>query len=70
MAGNVYIALYDYRARTAEDLSFNAGDTLEALDTSSGDWWRARALTGLSASKQGYIPANYVALVESLDAEP
>ncbi|XP_071755323.1 tyrosine-protein kinase FRK [Centroberyx gerrardi] len=66
----VYIALYDYAARTEEDLSFNAGDTLEALDKSAGEWWYAKALTGVSASKQGYIPANYVAPVESIAAEP
>ncbi|XP_042246848.1 tyrosine-protein kinase SRK2 [Thunnus maccoyii] len=67
---NHYIALYDYSARTEEDLSFNSGDTLEALDKSAGDWWFAKALTGISAPKQGYIPANYVAPVESIDAEP
>ncbi|CAK6968199.1 tyrosine-protein kinase SRK2 [Scomber scombrus] len=65
-----YTALFDYSARTEEDLSFNTGDTLEALDKSAGDWWFARAVTGISASKQGYIPANYVAPVESVDAEP
>lgn len=65
-----YIALYDYSARTEEDLSFNTGDSLEALDKSAGDWWYAKAVTGISASKKGYIPANYVALVESIDAEP
>ncbi|KAK9531194.1 hypothetical protein VZT92_010636 [Zoarces viviparus] len=69
-AGVYYIAQYDYTARTEEDLSFNAGDTLEALDKSHGDWWFAKAVTGVSASKQGYIPANYVAPVESIDAEP
>lgn len=68
--GDYYIALYDYSARTEEDLSFNTGDTLEALDKSPGEWWFAKALTGVSASKQGYIPANYVAPVESIDAEP
>ncbi|XP_072218898.1 tyrosine-protein kinase FRK [Leuresthes tenuis] len=65
----IYVALYDYSARTEEDLSFNTGDTLEALDKST-DWWIAKALTGVSAFKQGYIPANYVALVESIDAQP
>ncbi|KAA8583245.1 hypothetical protein FQN60_015791 [Etheostoma spectabile] len=69
-SGLVYIALYDYSARTEQDLSFNTGDTLEALDKSPGDWWFAKALTGVSATKQGYIPANYVAPVESIDAEP
>uniref|UniRef100_A0A3B4ZKA4 Tyrosine-protein kinase n=1 Tax=Stegastes partitus TaxID=144197 RepID=A0A3B4ZKA4_9TELE len=68
--GDFYIALYDYSARTDQDLSFSAGDTLEALDKSPGDWWLAKAITGISASKSGYIPANYVAPVESINAEP
>ncbi len=67
--GYVYIALYDYTARTEHDLTFNAGDKLEPL-TKEEDWWYARGITGVSANKKGYIPANYVALVESLDAEP
>lgn len=67
---NRFIALYDYSARTNEDLSFNAGDILEALDKKTKDWWYAKAVTGISTSKKGYIPANYVAPVESLDAEP
>ncbi|KAG1925093.1 tyrosine-protein kinase SRK2 [Pimephales promelas] len=68
--GYVYVALYDYTARTDADLSFNAGDKLEPLTKSSDDWWLARGITGISANKEGYIPANYVAPVESLDAEP
>ncbi|RXN14073.1 tyrosine- kinase FRK [Labeo rohita] len=67
--GYVYVALYDYTARTENDLSFNAGDKLEPLRKEE-DWWYARALTGISANKEGYIPANYVAPIESLDAEP
>lgn len=66
----LYVALYDYSARTEEDISFNAGDTLEALDKSAGEWWYALALNGLSANKKGYIPANYVAPVESIESEP
>ncbi|XP_072301404.1 tyrosine-protein kinase FRK [Eucyclogobius newberryi] len=67
---NQYVALYDYSARTANDLSFNTGDTLEAITKDTGEWWFAKALTGISASKTGYIPANYVAPVESIAAEP
>lgn len=68
--GDYYVAQYDYSARTNQDLSFNAGDTLEALDKSTGEWWYAKALTGVSANNMGYIPANYVAPLESIDAEP
>lgn len=67
--GYVYIALYDYTARTDHDLSFNAGDKLEPI-LKEEDWWYVRGITGISANKEGYIPANYVAPVESLDAEP
>ncbi|XP_060769473.1 tyrosine-protein kinase SRK2 [Neoarius graeffei] len=68
-AARVYTALWDYTARTTEDLSFRAGDQLEVLDQSSPDWWIARLLTGTSAHSQGYIPSNYVAPLESLHAE-
>lgn len=67
--GVYYVAQYDYAARTSEDLSFNTGDTLEALDKSNGDWWLARALTGVSVNKRGYIPSNYVEPVESIHSE-
>ncbi|TUK59354.1 Tyrosine-protein kinase FRK [Bagarius yarrelli] len=65
----VYTALWDYTARTAEDLSFRSGDQLELVDQSNPDWWIARALTGISTGRKGYIPANYVAAIESLHAE-
>lgn len=68
--GERYIALFDYSARTEEDLNFHTGDLLEILDTSAGEWWIAKAITGISANKRGYIPANYVAPVESVNAEP
>lgn len=67
--GELYIALYDYSPRTNGDLCFYAGDLLEVLDRSAGEWWFAKAHSGLSASKQGYIPCNYVAPVESVYAE-
>ncbi|XP_066532663.1 tyrosine-protein kinase FRK [Hoplias malabaricus] len=65
-----FLALFDYSARTDEDLSFNAGDRMLRLLKDDQDWWYVRALTGISANRTGYIPANYVAQVESLDAEP
>lgn len=67
--GVYYVAQYDYAARTSEDLSFHTGDTLEALDKSNGDWWLARALSGVSINKRGYIPSNYVEPVESIHSE-
>lgn len=63
----VFIALYNYETRTEEDLRFKKGEHLEILDNSQGDWWFARSKkTGL----EGYIPRNYVARLESIEAEP
>ncbi len=63
----VFVALYDYDARTDEDLSFKKGEHLEILDDTQGDWWFARS----KATKlEGYIPSNYVAKLKSIEAEP
>ena len=62
----VYIALYDYAARTTEDLNFSKGERLQVIDNSDGDWWFARSL---KTGREGYIPCNYVAAERSLDAE-
>lgn len=63
-----YIALYDYDARTAEDLSFKKGEILEVRPEDLGnDWWMAQSK---ETRLEGYIPSNYVAPVETLEAEP
>lgn len=63
----IFVALYDYDARTDEDLSFRKGEHLEILNDTQGDWWFARS----KATKQeGYIPSNYVAKLKSIEAEP
>lgn len=72
--GHYFVALFDYQARTAEDLSFRAGDKFQVLDTSREGWWFARHLEKRGGSSgqplQGYIPSNYVAEDRSLQAEP
>lgn len=39
---------------------------LSLLSLRSGEWWRARSL---ATRKEGYIPSNYVARVNSLETE-
>lgn len=63
----LYIALYDYEARTDEDLSFKKGNQLEILNDTQGDWWFARSLV---TGQEGYIPSNYIAKSKSLESEP
>ena len=66
LKGPTFVARFRYVARTAEDLSFEKGERLMVVGGTEGDWWMARSLvTGL----EGYIPRNYVALVESYEAE-
>ena len=61
-----YISLYDYEARTAEDLSFRKGDRLQIINNQDGDWWQARSL---ASGREGYIPSNYVAPMESIKSK-
>lgn len=63
----IFIALYDYDARTNDDLGFQKGEHLEIIDDTQGDWWLAYSKT---SGKQGYIPSNYVARFMSIEAEP
>ncbi|KAK4004995.1 hypothetical protein OUZ56_006720 [Daphnia magna] len=63
----IYVAVYDYEPRTPGDLLFKKGDHLEIIDNNHTDWWRARSRTN---HMEGYVPANYVAPVRSIEAEP
>jgi len=67
LSPKVFVALYDYDARTAEDLSFRKGEHLEIQTDTEGDWWFAKSLT---TKLEGYIPSNYVAKLKSLESEP
>ncbi|NXF95796.1 FRK kinase, partial [Eubucco bourcierii] len=70
-----FVGLFDYEARTEEDLSFRAGDKLEVLTASHEGWWYARLLLPPESicpgrKLEGYIPANYIAPDQSIKAEP
>ncbi|KAM9798064.1 tyrosine-protein kinase Fyn isoform 3-T3 [Neosynchiropus ocellatus] len=62
----LFVALYDYEARTEDDLSFRKGERFQIINSTEGDWWDARSLT---TGGSGYIPSNYVAPVDSIQAE-
>ncbi|EDV23404.1 uncharacterized protein TRIADDRAFT_57998 [Trichoplax adhaerens] len=66
----IVIALYDYEARTKDDLSFKAGDQMEVATKtaqSNQDWWSARSIR---TKNIGFIPRNFVAEITSLEAKP
>ncbi|XP_015274101.1 PREDICTED: tyrosine-protein kinase Fgr isoform X2 [Gekko japonicus] len=62
----LFVALYDYEARTEDDLTFMKGEKFHIINNTEGDWWEARSL---STGTTGYIPSNYVAPVDSIQAE-
>lgn len=62
----VFVALFDYDARTDEDLSFKKDELLYILNDMQGDWWYAKSK---ATNLCGYIPSNYVARERSLDAQ-
>uniref|UniRef100_A0A671V189 Tyrosine-protein kinase n=1 Tax=Sparus aurata TaxID=8175 RepID=A0A671V189_SPAAU len=61
-----FVALYDYEARTSDDLSFTKGDRFQIINNTEGDWWEARSI---NTGQKGYIPSNYVAPADSIQAE-
>uniref|UniRef100_A0AAQ4RUL5 Tyrosine-protein kinase n=1 Tax=Gasterosteus aculeatus aculeatus TaxID=481459 RepID=A0AAQ4RUL5_GASAC len=61
-----FVALYDYEARTSDDLSFKKGDRFQIINNTEGDWWEARSI---NTGRNGYIPSNYVAPADSIQAE-
>lgn len=61
-----YIAIFDYDARTKDDLSIRKTDLLEITNKKNAAWWRAKNERG----QEGWIPSNYVAKRDSLESEP
>jgi len=57
------VALYDFRARTKRELSFNKGDTLTLYERLSDDWWEGAT----SDDRDGLIPHKYVRIRHRLD---
>ena len=62
----LFVAKYGYTSRTDDDLGFKKGDSLYILDMDDRDWWFAKAK---HTGQEGYIPSNYVAEFNSLEAE-
>ncbi|KAM8954319.1 tyrosine-protein kinase FRK isoform 2-T2 [Pelodytes ibericus] len=68
-ASLMYTALYDYQARTDEELSITAGDKMFILSKNESSWWKAKLLIPRGKT-EGYVPANYVAPVSSVESKP
>nr|XP_056710259.1 tyrosine-protein kinase Lyn isoform X3 [Euleptes europaea] len=61
----IVVALYAYDGLHEDDLSFKKGEKMTVLEE-HGEWWKAKSLT---TKKEGFIPSNYVAKVNTLETE-
>ncbi|CAF1589831.1 unnamed protein product [Rotaria magnacalcarata] len=60
-----YVAIFDYDARTKDDLTIRKSDLLDITTKKSSAWWKAKNANG----QEGWIPSNYVAKRDSLESE-
>jgi uncharacterized protein YaiE (UPF0345 family) len=51
--------VYSYSASNPDELSFIEGDTLDIVDTSEEEWWKAER-----SGEVFMVPAGYLELVE------
>uniref|UniRef100_A0A8C0NYJ5 Tyrosine-protein kinase n=2 Tax=Canis lupus familiaris TaxID=9615 RepID=A0A8C0NYJ5_CANLF len=63
--GDIVVALYPYDGIHPDDLSFKKGEKMKVLEE-LGEWWKAKSL---STKREGFIPSNYVAKVNTLETE-
>ncbi|XP_021110906.1 protein-tyrosine kinase 6 isoform X2 [Heterocephalus glaber] len=69
-SGPKYMGLWDFEARTDEELSFRAGDLFHVA-RKEDQWWWATLLDDLGqALEEGYVPHNYLVEKETMESEP
>jgi len=62
----LFVAKYDYMAREMSDLTIKKGELIYIVDDKEEGWWLVKTK---SSGQEGYIPSNYIAKFQSLDAE-
>ncbi|KAM8773864.1 protein-tyrosine kinase 6 isoform 2-T2 [Rhynchonycteris naso] len=68
--GPKYVGLWDFEARTDEELSFRAGDIFHVARKEEEWWWAKLLDTEGTALAEGYVPHNYLAEEETVESEP
>lgn len=64
---NVFVALYDYDARTTEELSFKKGEHIEVINICNDTDWRFAK--SKATNREGYVPSNYVVKLKSIPSD-
>ena len=66
--GPRYVGLWDFEARTDEELSFRAGDLFQVTRKEEDWWWATRLDAEGGALAEGYVPHNYLAEEETVES--
>jgi abelson tyrosine-protein kinase 1 len=66
-AGEMFVALFDYEARSETELGFKKGDKFRIHSRENDIWWEAECLL---TKKRGWLPSNYVAQTKSVENQP
>ena len=61
----LYRALYDFQASSASEMTLSQGDLVEIATKGTTGWWLAK-----NNGKEGWVPENYLKLVESKKKPP
>lgn len=57
---NLYVVLYNFKARHPDELDLTAGFKVTVIDTSDPDWWKGKCL-----GRIGYFPSKYCARLQA-----
>lgn len=57
---NLYVVLYNFKARHSDELDLKAGYKVTVIDMSDHDWWKGKCL-----GRVGYFPSKYVTKLQS-----
>ena len=62
----MFVGLYDFNTRDPEELNFKKYECFQVVNAIAIKWWKARSLV---TGKEGYIPSNYIAPVQSIQKQ-
>lgn len=65
----VFVALYDFNNSESSCLALTKGHKYKILQRTNEDWWYAIDLQSPEPHLEGFVPFNYVAQCDTLEAQ-